>query len=185
MKKKIIIVVLIILIIFLVYKWYNYENFTVSNGDQSTLDFNEETQLANILFANIQKNFNIINQSLTDQIKQNIYNAYLTSQLQPIEQKMTAFLNNVNQYVYIYGKFDDMYWDFKIVDIKIDKSISDYYYIIIKNIIINKIMDELKQNSIVIPDSIKTKYPLGIPNTILSSIIDKYYVINGNTIYMR
>ena len=212
--KNIILIVLLILLVVVLVIWiydegtYNKriftENFTettisqnlgsqesvnISNSDNLSLD--EEILLVNSILTTIHYNFMMIadcsnnTKCIKDSDKEAIYNAYKTSQSQPIEERLKIFETLTENYKNEYGDMSNIYWDFKLLDIKNDATLDEYYYAIIKNIAVNKIYEYVRSNMDIIPVEIKKKYPLEIPRNVLQELIDKYFKLDMNDSSIR
>lgn len=156
-----------------------------TNSGSLTLD--EEILLMNSILTTIHQNFmqvsdcsNNNSDCIKEGDKDNIYNAYKTSQLQPIEDRLKIFETLTDSYKNKYGDLSNIYWDFKLLDLKSDVTMDEYYYTIVKNIAINKIYEYIQSNMGIIPVEIKKKYPLEIPRNVIQNIVDKYFKLDVN-----
>lgn len=210
--KNIVLIILVILLAIVLVVWIfggnhytskvSIEKFTDTSTNSSTgLSLDEEILLVNSILTTIHYNFMAIAdcsntmqngasaqsniKCVKDSDKETIYNAYKTSQTQPIENRLNIFETLVENYKSEYGDMSNIYWDFKLLDIKNDVVLDEYYYAIVKNIAVNKIYEYVRSNMEIIPVEIKKKYPLEIPRNIIQDIIDKYFKLDVNDSSIR
>ena len=204
--KDVILILLVILLIGFFIAWVfsgnrnhrkeSIEKFTGTNVIQNTnLSLNEEILLVNAILSTIHYNFMIIadcsndvqNNSSTSNVKclknsdkEAIYYAYKTSQTQPIEDRLKTFETLTENYRSEYGDMSGIYWDFKLLDIKNNVTLDEYYYTIVKNIVVNKIYEYVRSNMGIVPAEIKKTYPYEIPRNVIYDIVDKYFKLDIN-----
>ena len=194
--KKILILTVIILLVIILYRWFNKtaEYFTVSDtisitdttsSNQNTMTALDEIQLVNSIVGNISERYaelvdceenSII--CINDNDKLSIIEAYETSQSQPIEDRLNVFLALTEKFQTRFGDLSNIYWDFKIIDIKFNKTMDDYFYSIIKNFLINSVYNSIKEDINILPSNLISIFPNGVPKDILACIIDRYFTID-------
>jgi len=194
--KKILILTVIILLVIILYRWFNKtaEYFTVSDtisitdttsSNQNTMTALDEIQLVNSIVGNIRERYaelvdceenSII--CINDNDKLSIIEAYETSQSQPIEDRLNVFLALTEKFQTRFGDLSNIYWDFKIIDIKFNKTMDDYFYSIIKNFLINSVYNSIKEDINILPSNLISIFPNGVPKDILACIIDRYFTID-------
>ncbi|ARF09087.1 hypothetical protein Catovirus_2_36 [Catovirus CTV1] len=180
----ILLILIFILIVIVIYEWFTYEHFEQVTNDFSLSD---EILLLNSIMPIIHQKFveltdcqKYVLQCLTETDKQKILESYKTSQDNsvPLEEKFNVFTALTQNQQLKYGDLSNIYWDFKIVDMKTAPTNEDYYFVILKDVAVNKIYENLKNNMSIIPQEIKNKYPTEIPKEIVSRIVNKYFMLD-------